>query len=84
MPYTKKYYLKYFENYGFQLYFRQLTYGRGVNDEMEQRYYEKAERIAKNPKYTFERLETKKLAKYTEDFRNVDNQAWVNHAWRRR
>ncbi len=80
MPWTKPYYLKYFEDYGFQVYFRQLTYGRGVNDEMQERYWVKADKIMKNPKYRFERLNLKQLDKFTEDFMNIYNKAWARHA----
>ena len=54
MPYTKKFYVDYFEEYGFQDYFQQLTFGRGVNDELGQKYYDKADRIGNNPKYSFD------------------------------
>lgn len=80
MPYTKKYYIDFFEEYGFCDYFQQLTFGRGVNDPMEPQYYDKAERIEKNEKYSFSCLNMKELEKYTEDFRTVYNKAWVLHA----
>jgi len=80
MPYTKPYYIPFFENYGFQVYFKQYTYGRGVNDEMQERYWVKAERIMQNPDYTFERLKMSELNKYAEYFKDIYNKAWVKHA----
>ena len=80
MPYTKQYYIDFFESYGFQDYFQQHTFGRLVNDEMAPKYYDKAARIQNNPKYTFATLKMADLEKYTEDFRTVYNKAWVLHA----
>ncbi len=80
MPYTKKYYVDFFESYGFQDYFQQWTFGRGVNDELGEKFYDKAARIQANPKYSFSCLNMKELEKYTEDFRIVYNAAWTQHA----
>lgn len=80
MPWTFPYYQNLFEEYGFQLYFRQLTFGRGVNEPLEPRYKEKADRIAKDPRYTFKTMNRKELERFTEDFRTIYNKAWVRHA----
>lgn len=79
MPYTKPYYQTLFEEYGFQVYFKQLTFARKVQAPLTKQYKEKADRIAKNPSYSFERLKQKNLEKYTEDFRTIYNKAWVKH-----
>ncbi len=79
MPYTKAYYQNLFEEYGFQVYFKQLTFARKVLAPLSDKYKEKADRIAKNPNYSFERLNQKNLEKYTEDFRTIYNKAWVKH-----
>ena len=55
------------------------TFARKVNEPLSEKYKEKADRIAKNPKYTFERLRPKNIEKYTEDFRIIYNKAWVKH-----
>lgn len=80
MPYTFAYYLQLFENYGFELYFRQFTYGRkvkegGVSEKIQQR----AERLLADPKYNFRHAEMKNMDKYAEDFRTIYNKAWVKH-----
>jgi hypothetical protein len=80
MPYTFPYYMELFEAYGFQLYFKQYTYGlslreRGVKDKV----HAKAERILNDPSYEFRHAERSKLANYAEDFRTVYNKAWVKH-----
>ncbi len=80
MPYNFPHYQEWFEEYGFQTYFKQLTFGRGVNDPLEEKYYDKAARIAKDPKYVFKQLDPKQIEKFTEDFRTIYNQAWVKHS----
>lgn len=80
MPYNFPYYQPLFENYGFQVYFEQYTYHRTVEAKLPELYAEKAERIARDPKYIFEHINKSQLAKYAEDFRYVYNKAWVNHS----
>lgn len=80
MPYTMPYYKAYFENYGFKEYFNQLTFGRKVLEPLHENIKLKSDRITKDPLYTFEQLDKKRIEKYTEDFRTIYNLAWVNHA----
>jgi hypothetical protein len=80
MPYTFPYYLDFFEAYGFELYFRQFTYGRRViEDGLSEKMQAKADRLLKNPQYAFRHLNMKELPKFTEDFRTIYNAAWVKH-----
>ena len=80
MPYTLPYYRNFFEKYGFQEYFRQYTYHRPVDMPLPKAYVEKAERIARDPKYHFEHIDKRRLEKYAEDFLHVYNLAWSKHA----
>ena len=77
--YNFPYYQELFEAYGFQVYFKQFTFGRKVRDPFSPRLMEKAEKVMKEPGYTFRHLEMSKLDKYTEDFRIVYNKAWARH-----
>ena len=77
--YNFPYYQQLFEAYGFQTYFKQFTFGRKVRDPFSARLMEKAEKVMKQPGYSFRHLEMKKLDKYTEDFRTVYNKAWARH-----
>ncbi|MTI23284.1 hypothetical protein E1176_19805 [Fulvivirga sp. RKSG066] len=77
--YNLPYYQTFFEEYGFQIYFKQFTYGRKVKDPFAPKLVEKAKKIYQNPDYTFRHLEMSKLDKYTEDFRTVYNKAWARH-----
>ncbi len=79
MNYQPPYYKKIFEDYGFKTYFEQFTYGRKVNDPLSPKLQEKADRIAKNPKYQFKTLDMKKLDQYTEYFQEIYNKAWSSH-----
>ena len=77
--YNFPYYQDLFEAYGFQLYFRQFTFGRVVGDPFQEQIYAKAKRILNDPNYKFEPLDKSRLDKYTEDFRVVYNKAWASH-----
>lgn len=79
MPYTHKYYIPFFEEYGFKVYFNQFTYYRPVSDGLTQKLYDKFERVIKDPNFSFKHLTKKDLDKFTEDFRTVYNEAWGKH-----
>ena len=55
--YNYPYYQKLLENYGFQTYFKQFTFGRDVDDPLLPRLYEKAELVKKDPDYSFRHIE---------------------------
>jgi hypothetical protein len=79
MNYHMPYYRTLLENYGFQLYFNQLTYGLGVNDERPEIYYAKSKKLlAEDPNYHFKHINFKEAEKFTEDFRTIYNKAFVN------
>jgi len=75
--YNPKYYVDYFEAYGFQIYFNQFTYKRVIKDPFHPRIQEKADMVFKDPAYRFEHLKTNNIDKYTEDFRVIYNKAWA-------
>ena len=74
--YTLPYYKEYFEEYGFKVFFKQLVYHRKVNDKLQDKFEERAQRLKKDPEFTVRCIEKNKLDKYTEDFRSVYNAAW--------
>jgi GNAT superfamily N-acetyltransferase len=78
MPWTKQYYISFFENYGFKDYFQQYIYvspirAASVMDTVE----DKARKVYANSDYSFRSIEKSKLAKYGEDFRTIFNEAWA-------
>jgi hypothetical protein len=78
--YNPLYYQKLFEDYGFQLYFKQFTYLRSVREELDTAYAERAGRILANRGYTFDHVYTNNLKKAAHDFRIVYNKGWAKHA----
>lgn len=76
MNYHAPYYKELFEAYGFQIYFKQYSYGMKVNAPRPQVYYDRARKVLEDKNYTFKHADLKDLDKYTEDFRQVYNNAF--------
>jgi hypothetical protein len=76
MNYNPPYYRNLLENYGFQIYFNQYSYGLNVNDPRPEKYYEKSHKLLQDPDYRFEHLKFNKLEQQTEDFRIIFNKAF--------
>lgn len=80
MPYNFPYYIDLFEAYGFKEYFKQFTYGRMVHEGgLSELVRAKAERLMREPRYSFRHMEKSKLEKHAEEFRTIYNKAWVKH-----
>ena len=75
MPYNKKYYKDYFEEYGFRNYFEQYSYHVPV-DKFPPRLMKIAEWISKRPGYSFRHFEMKDSIRYVNDIVEVYNSAW--------
>ena len=78
--YNFPYYKDFFEAYGFQVYFKQLTFARKVMDPLSKKLEAKAIRLAANPDYTFRHLGKSELGNLAEYLRTVYNNAWANRA----
>jgi len=82
MPYNKRYYRSFFEDYGFVKYFEQYSYHRTVrkdNGEIDMfppRMVKIAEWLMKRPGYTFRHFEFKNASKYINDLVEVYNDTW--------
>lgn len=77
MPYNYPYYSKLFENYGFKIFFKQLTYRRTFQiGGLDPILHEKAKRFYGNSCYSFEIIDKKNIDKYADDFLTVYNKAW--------
>ena len=78
MPYNFPYYQKLFENYGFKVFFKQLTYRRElVPGNVDPIIYEKSDRVRNNPDYSFSIINTKEIDRYADDFLTIYNKAWA-------
>jgi hypothetical protein len=74
------YYVQLFENYGFQLYFKQLTFSRLTKEPVDPRLMEKALMIMGNKDYEFRHIKKRHWRKHAEEFRTVYNAAWARHS----
>lgn len=79
-PYNFGYYRDLFENYGFQLYFKQFTYHRMVKPDLMDVVKNKADKVLQNPDYSFRPVEKSKMHLSIEDFRQVYNKSWGKHS----
>ncbi|SKB57497.1 hypothetical protein SAMN05660226_02111 [Parapedobacter luteus] len=77
--YNPPYYQRLFEQYGFQLYFKQFTYRRELAAHISSRVGEKATYALRDAGYTFRHIDPGQLDKAAEDFRTVYNEAWARH-----
>jgi hypothetical protein len=78
--YNFPYYQKFFEDYGFQVYFYQLTFARMVRAPLAPRLAEKAELVAKDLNYSFRYLRKDEMEKLPEYVHHVYNNAWANRS----
>ena len=78
--YNFPYYKEFFESYGFQLYFNQLTFARKVMESLSEKLEKKARLVAADPNYSFRYISKKELHKLPEFLRIVYNKAWANRA----
>jgi GNAT superfamily N-acetyltransferase len=79
MPYNKPYYLRFFEEYGFKVYFEQYSYHIDRNKPMPERFWKIAEWVAKKPNFRFEHVRLSESAKYIRDFAEIHEKAWAKH-----
>lgn len=79
MNYNAPYYQTLFENYGFQIYFNQLCFGRKIHDPVAEKFLAMHERISRNKNITARPLQVKSLDQFARDFTEVYNQAWASH-----
>ncbi len=78
MPWNFRYYKDLFEEYGFMNYFNQYTFRRPISIEgVNPIIMEKAERVYRNPDFSFRHISRKEMDKVAEDTRTVYNQAWA-------
>jgi hypothetical protein len=83
MPYHKKYYRSFFEQYGFRKYFEQYSYHRDIRGKDKEivRFPERIMKIAtwlsKRPGYSFHHFEIRNREKYIKDVVEVYNSTWA-------
>lgn len=75
--YNFPYYQNFFEDYGFQVYFYQLTFGRPIQGPLDARLYEKAALVEKDPNYRFGYVKKSEWDTLPAKIREVYNRAWA-------
>ena len=80
MNYNLPYYQQLFEHYGFQLFFNQYCYSLKVKDKLDQKFYDRHDRLAKDPNYKAVHIKVSQLEKFAKDFCTVYNKAWAGHS----
>jgi GNAT superfamily N-acetyltransferase len=78
MPYNKKYYKQFFDEYGFRVYFEQYSYHKdvGVVEIFPDRFMKIADWISKRPGYSYHHFEFRNQDKYVADMAEVYNATW--------
>lgn len=75
--YNFPYYKDFFEAYGFQVYFYQLTFGRPVLGAINERLLKKAKLITRDPEYKFTYLPKAEWSTLPGKIKTVYNRAWA-------
>jgi len=75
--YNFSYYQNFFEAYGFQVYFYQLTFGRPIQGPLDARLYEKAALVEKDSNYRFGYVKKSEWDILPGKIREVYNRAWA-------
>ena len=79
MNYHRPYYKNFFEAYGFEPYFNQVTNHLNLTVPFPERFWKIADWVRRKPAYTFQHLEIKKIDKYLKDLKEIYDNAWQFH-----
>lgn len=79
MPYNPPYYLQLFENYGFEVYFKQYSYHLDYTVPFSERFWKIAGWVAQKPDYSFRHFEFSEAEKFIRDFCCIYDEAWRFH-----
>lgn len=77
--YHLPYYRALFEDYGFEMLFRQFTYGRPISRKIPTDDREIARQITSDDRYHFEHVDKSALPRFAKEFSTVYNRAWSAH-----
>ncbi len=79
MQYNPTYYKDFFEEYGFQTYFEQVTNRLDLKKPFPERFWKIAEWVGKKPDYNFKHFTWAKSNQFIDDFCEIYNEAWKFH-----
>lgn len=78
MNYNPPYYKEFFEDYGFQVQYNQLTNHLDLKKPLPDRFINIASRISGNDRYEFKQFDYKHQDSYIKDFVEIYNKAWAS------
>lgn len=76
MNYNPPYYQAFFERYGFQTLYAQITNHLDILKPFPERFYKIAKWVTQKPGYEFKHLKVSELQKFATDFMEIYNDAW--------
>lgn len=76
--YNPEYYVKFFENYGFQIYYKQEIFYRDLTVPLQEKFKDRADILRADPKFRVSHVDMSRFMDYAEEFRTVYNDAWAN------
>ena len=76
MTYNLPYYKQLFEEYGFQLYYRQYSFTLDITKPFPERFWKIAGWINQRKGYSFEHFDRKQLDRFVNDTVTIYNEAW--------
>ncbi len=79
MPYNHEYYVPYFKNYGFNMFYQQVSNHLDISKPLPERFEKITQWIIQKPGISVELVSKDKLMKYGMDFLNIYNDAWQFH-----
>jgi hypothetical protein len=79
MNYHHPYYRKFFENYGFTMYFEQVTNLLDLTKPFPERFWKIADWVRRKPEYNFKHFSYDATDKFIADFIEIYNDAWQFH-----
>jgi hypothetical protein len=79
MNYNQPYYVRLFENYGFQPFFHQICLGMNPKETLTDKIKQRHAVYDKDPDFSSAHIDKKRLEKYALDFMVVYNAAWAGH-----
>ena len=76
MNYNHPVYQNFFEEYGFQIHYRQLTNSFDLGKPLPERFRRIADRVMSNDRYRFKKYRQQEASHFVQDFVTIYNQAW--------
>jgi len=77
--YNPKYYVRLFENYGFQIYFRQIIFDKSFYEPIPGLFKRRAERLRNDGDYDVVNYQKSKAQTFARHFMEIYNDAWQTH-----